>query len=212
MKAIVALVTTVYGLSIALSLVVGFTAEPRKLIALGWLSMLLPAVSVLVIYITMNGGPRIRWDHIPYRYVALAIFLTPTVLQAVILPLTIVLQGGVQSQEWLTLRPDGLYHTPAARGWGAVTFQGLLERLLLNAAVGLAIVSFRGGRSRNQVIEPGCFPTARSNGHPARSSCHCDIIWALGHVPFQLSCIQHVDGVSPVKLASMIPFGMFAAV
>jgi len=37
------------------------------------------------------------------------------------------------------------------------------------------------------------------------------IIWALWHIPFQLSGIQHIDGVSPVNLALTLPFGIFAA-
>ena len=37
------------------------------------------------------------------------------------------------------------------------------------------------------------------------------IIWALWHVPFQLSGIQHIDGVSPMKLALTIPLGAMAA-
>lgn len=36
------------------------------------------------------------------------------------------------------------------------------------------------------------------------------IIWALWHVPFELSGILHIDGVSPVKLALTIPFGTTA--
>jgi hypothetical protein len=119
--------------------------------------MLLQAVSVLVIYIAMNEGPRLRWDHIPYRYVALAMFLIPTVLQAVILPLTIVLQGGVQWQEWLTPRPDGLYQTPAARGWGAVTFQGLLERPCSMPSLGWQLHPFMAAVRGTRLSSPVAF-------------------------------------------------------
>ncbi len=34
------------------------------------------------------------------------------------------------------------------------------------------------------------------------------IIWGFWHVPFQLSGIQHIDGVSPVRLALLAPFGI----
>jgi hypothetical protein len=37
------------------------------------------------------------------------------------------------------------------------------------------------------------------------------VIWALWHVPFQLSGIQHIDGVSPVRLAVGFPLGIVAA-
>jgi membrane protease YdiL (CAAX protease family) len=36
------------------------------------------------------------------------------------------------------------------------------------------------------------------------------VIWAIWHVPFQLSGIQHSDGVSPVRLALSIPLGIAA--
>jgi membrane protease YdiL (CAAX protease family) len=36
-------------------------------------------------------------------------------------------------------------------------------------------------------------------------------IWALWHVPFQLSGIQHIDGISPPTLAVYISFGIFAS-
>jgi membrane protease YdiL (CAAX protease family) len=37
------------------------------------------------------------------------------------------------------------------------------------------------------------------------------IVWALWHIPFELSGILHIDGVSPMKLAVTIPFGTAAA-
>jgi membrane protease YdiL (CAAX protease family) len=37
------------------------------------------------------------------------------------------------------------------------------------------------------------------------------VIWGLWHVPFQLSGIQHIDGVSPTRLASGFSFGIIAA-
>ena len=37
------------------------------------------------------------------------------------------------------------------------------------------------------------------------------IIWALWHVPFHLSGIQHIDGVSPLRLALSLPLGTMAA-
>jgi membrane protease YdiL (CAAX protease family) len=37
------------------------------------------------------------------------------------------------------------------------------------------------------------------------------IIWALWHVPFELSGIQHIDGISPLRLAIGFPVGILAA-
>lgn len=36
-------------------------------------------------------------------------------------------------------------------------------------------------------------------------------IWRLWHVPFQLSGIQHIDGISPTRLALTLPIGIAAA-
>jgi membrane protease YdiL (CAAX protease family) len=37
------------------------------------------------------------------------------------------------------------------------------------------------------------------------------VIWALWHVPFQLSGVQHIDGISPARLASTLPVGIMIA-
>ena len=37
------------------------------------------------------------------------------------------------------------------------------------------------------------------------------IIWALWHVPFELSGTLHIDGVSPMRVALTVPFGTTAA-
>jgi uncharacterized protein len=37
------------------------------------------------------------------------------------------------------------------------------------------------------------------------------IVWTLWHIPFELSGILHIYGVSPMKLAVTMPFGTMAA-
>ena len=172
--------------------------------------MFLPSVSVLIVNLAMNEPPRIRWDHFPLRYLPVALFLIPGVLHAVMLPLLATVEGGVQWQDWLTLQPDGLYHTPMSRGWGNLTIQGLVGRIVLNAVVGLAIVSFLaffeeiGWRA-------WLLPRLRGRIGARRAAVATAIIWALWHVPFQLSGILHIEGVSPIKLALTLPLGTMAA-
>jgi CAAX protease family protein len=211
MKAIVAFVATAYGLSVVLSLVVGLTGgHESSLIGLGYLSMFLPAVSVLVVNFAMHEPPRLRWDRFPPRYLPVAFFLIPGVFHAVMLPLMTIVEGGVQWQEWLTPQPDGLYHTPISRGWGTLTIQGLVGHIVFNAVIGLAIVSFLaffeevGWRA-------WLVPRLRDRMGARRAEVATAIIWALWHVPFQLSRIQHIDGVSPMKLAFTLPLGNVAA-
>src|SRR4051794_35803967 len=143
MKAILAFVGTAYALSIALSLLVGLTGGYESpIIGLRYLSMFLPAVSVLVVSAAMKEPPHVRWDNFPLPYVPIAVFLIPVVMHATMLPVMVNLEGGWQWQDWLTPQSDGLYHTPASRGWGALTAQGLAGRIIINALAGLIVASF----------------------------------------------------------------------
>lgn len=138
MKPILVFVATAYALSIALSLVVGLTGgHESALIGLAYLSMFLPAVSVVIVSATMNEPPRVRWNHFPPRYLPIALFLIP-----------VVQHGGV------ALYGDGARRNTAAGladtaerrslSYGSFTRMvcgndpGLLGRIALNAVVGLA--------------------------------------------------------------------------
>jgi len=210
MKAIVAFVGAAYGLAIALSLLIGLTGGHQSpLIAVGYLSMILPAIAVLIVSVAMNEPPRVQWDRFDLMYLPAALFLMPIVLHAVMLPLMAAANGGVPWQDWLTPGRDGLYHAPASRGWGALTAQGLVGHMLINAVVGLAVVSFLaffeeiGWRA-------WLLPRLRDRVGARRAVVLTAIIWALWHVPFALSGIQHIDGVSPLRLALTLPFGTLA--
>jgi hypothetical protein len=56
----------------------------------------------------------------------------------------------------LTIQPDGLYHSPASRGWADLTATGLGVRILLNAFVGVTVVSVLA-LFEESVGEDGCF-------------------------------------------------------
>jgi membrane protease YdiL (CAAX protease family) len=206
-NAIVAFVATAYALSIALSLIVALTGGyGGPLIGLRYLSMFLPAIAVLVAASATHEKPRVRSDFLPLRYVPVALFLVPFVMHAVMVP-AMAVTGGLQWQDWLTPQSDGLYYTPASRGWGTLTLQGLAGRIVLNAIGGLAVASFLsffeeiGWRA-------WLLPRLHDRMGPRSAVVLTAIIWALWHVPFQLSGTQHIDGVSPVKLALTFPFGI----
>jgi membrane protease YdiL (CAAX protease family) len=143
------------------------------------------------------------------RYLAVALFLIPAVLHAVMLPAMAALGGGLRWQEWLTPHADGLYHAPASRGWGTLTAQGLAGHIVVNAIVGLLMVSFLA------VFEEigwraWLLPRLADRLGFRLGTVFTSFIWAIWHVPFQLSGIQHIDGISPVNLALSIPFGIMA--
>ena len=211
MSVILVFVAIAYAASIALSLIVGLTGGyESSLIGLRWLSMFLPAISVLIVSTKLNEHPRVNWERFPLRYLPVAVFLIPGVLHAVGLPMSIALQGPLQWQDWLTPQPDGLYHTPASRGWGVITVQGLVRRLVLNALVGLIIASFMsffeeiGWRA-------WLLPRLMERMTIRRAVILTSVIWAFWHLPFQLSGIQHIDGVSPAKLAVSMPVSIIVA-
>ena len=202
---------TAYALSVALSLLIGLTGgHESALIALSYLSMFLPAIAVLFATSAMNEAPRVRWNSFPMRFLPVALFLIPGVLHAVMLPLMGRIDGGVQWQDWLTQAADGLYHAPASRGWSALTIQGLVAHIVLNAVVGLIVVS-----SLAFFEEVGwrawLLPRLVDRIGARRAVVATSIIWALWHVPFQLSGIQYVEGMSPLGLPLTIVPGTMAA-
>ncbi len=77
-----------YAFSVALSLLIGLTGGYRsRWIGLGYLSMLFPAVSVLITNALMRYKRRaIGWDRFPVEYLPLALFLMPLVMHAAMLP------------------------------------------------------------------------------------------------------------------------------
>jgi membrane protease YdiL (CAAX protease family) len=203
-------VATAYALPIALSLVVGLTGgHESRLIGLAYLSMFLPAISVVVLHSTMGAAPRVDWDRFPLRYLPAALFIIPVVVQGIALPM-LAAHGRIEWPDWFTPQADGLYHTPDSRGWGVVTLPRLVARMILNAVVGLAANSFMaffeeiGWRAW---LLPRLWDRIGARGAVIATS----VIWALWHTPFQLSGIQHIDGISPARLALAMPFGIFTA-
>ena len=212
MSAIVVFVSTTYSLALVLSVVVGLTGGHESAIARAvyFSSTFLPAAAVLIATKTLNEGPRIQWDKFPLRYLPVALFLIPGVLHVVTLPLLVALEGHIPWQDWLKPQADGLYHTPLSRGWGVLTVEGLASRIVVNAVVGLLIVSaftfFEEIGWRAWLL-----PRLRDRLGSRAAVVVTAIIWALWHVPFQLSGVQHIDGVSPVRLALTLPAGIMIA-
>lgn len=211
MKAIIAYTGIAYGLSVALSLLVGLTGgHDSKILGLGYLSMFLPAVAVSFVYLAWKEPPLVSAGHSLLRYFLLALFLMPCVLHMAMLPTMVFIKGGLSWQDWLRPQLDGLYHTPPSLAWGNLTMLALLGRIIFNALIGLSVVSFMaffeeiGWRA-------WLLPRLKDRLGARLAVVVVAIIWALWHVPFELSGILHIDGVSPIKLALVVPPGTFAA-
>jgi membrane protease YdiL (CAAX protease family) len=211
MQAISAYIALVYGLSIALSVLIGLSGgHESRLIGLSYLSMFLPAIAVALVYAATKEAPLVCWRCFRWSYLPMALFLMPAVLHLTMLPIMAAINGVLQWQDWLTPGSDGLYYTPLPRGWGTLTIQGLVGHIVLNALVGLAVVSFMaffeeiGWRA-------WLLPRLVDRLGPRRAVVAVAILWALWHVPFELSGIQHINGVSPIKLAWVVPPGTMAS-
>jgi CAAX protease family protein len=210
-RPILVFVAIAYALSIALSLLIGLTGGHRsRWIALGYVSMLIPAVSVLATNAVVRDeqGP-IDWGRFPWRYLPVALFLTPLVMHAAMLPAALALDR-LHWEDWLTPAADGLYHTPAARGWGVLTLAGLVGRIALNAIAGLIVVSilavFEEIGWRGWLL-----PRLIRRSGRRRAVVICSIIWAIWHVPYALAGILHLDGVPLEWTVLVAPVGIFGS-
>ncbi|MGH9573565.1 MAG: CPBP family intramembrane glutamic endopeptidase [Candidatus Acidiferrales bacterium] len=212
LEAVILYVLIAYSFSILLSLIVGFTGGYQsKLIGLGYLSMFLPAIAVLIVS-TITGefiSCRIgRGSSFPYWLFAL--FFMPLVMHAAMLPWAMHLEGELPWQGWLSRAADGLYHTPESRGWGVLTAPGLATHVAINAIVGAAVVSvlaFFEEIGWRAWLLPRLVPRLGARGAVIATS----VIWAIWHIPYALSGIQHLEGISAAKAAAVLPIGIFAS-
>src|SRR5262245_25653069 len=92
---------------------------------LGLASMFLPTIAALTVGAMTNEKVTIDWRRFPVSYAPIALLLMPVALHAIML-LRMTAAGPLPWQDWLTPQPDGLYHSPASRGWGVLTAGGLV--------------------------------------------------------------------------------------
>jgi membrane protease YdiL (CAAX protease family) len=130
-------------------------------------------------------------------------------MHAVMLP-TAALLGGLHWQDWLTRRADGLFYTPASRGWGVLTPAGLAGHLAMNAVVGVIIVSilafFEEVGWRAWLL-----PRLVNRMGARRAVVTSAVIWAFWHTPYALSGIHHLDGIPIALTAVVLPIGTVGA-
>jgi membrane protease YdiL (CAAX protease family) len=210
-RSILVYIAIAYAQSLALSLMIGLTGGYRsRWIGLGYLSMLIPAISVQITKAAMREKQgSTGWRGFSLRYLPLALFLMPLVMHAAMLPVAAAL-GTLRWEDWLTTGADGLYHTPPARGWGILTPAGLAERIALNAIAGLIVVSalalFEEVGWRGWLL-----PRLIDRMTKSRAVMVTSVVWAIWHVPYALAGIQHLDGVPAGWAALVVPLGIFGS-
>ncbi len=201
MNAIICFVAVSYTLSIGLSLLVGLTGgSDSQLIGFGYAAMFFPAMALVIVRSATGARLRIDWERLPLKYVPVALFLMPLVMHAAMLPAAIALEGGLGELHW-QLPP----------GWGDVTPIELAGHLVINAIVGVIIVSVLaffeeiGWRAwlQPQLVERGLGVRGAILTTAAIST--------LWHVPYALSGIHHLAGASASRAAVAIAIGIFGA-
>jgi uncharacterized protein len=203
--AVLVFLAIAYGLSIALSLVVGLTGgyQSRFVFGFGVVSMFVPAVAILIVDSTMQEKVwSFGWRRFPLKYLPLALLLMPVVMHAVMLPVATTLWGRLPWEDWLTPQADGLYHTPASRNWGVLTTLGLVGHIAMNAGMGVTINStlafFEEVGWRAWML-----PRLVGRWGARRAVFVAAVIWAFWHTPYALSGIHHLDGI-PIAITAVI--------
>ena len=210
-RAIVAYVIIAYALSSAFGVVGWMTGGHQSPVVflLGVAAMIAPTAAALIVRSRFDEDVRIDWRRLPLKYLAVALFLMPGTLQAIMLT-RMSLAGPLPWQAWLTPQTDGLFYSPESRGWGVLTTEGLVARMALNAVTGLVVASilavFEEIGWRGWLL-----PRLAERVGDRLGIVLTSIIWAGWHVPFGLSGIHHIEGMSPMEVALGVPVGVAAS-
>ncbi|MEM7531512.1 MAG: CPBP family intramembrane glutamic endopeptidase [Chloroflexota bacterium] len=144
-------------------------------------------------------------------WLLVALFMIPLAIHLVALPVTALRNNNQLPWEiWMTPAEDGLYHTPEGRGWGALTKGQLINRLVLNAVVGLIAVSifaFFEEIGWRAWMQPRLVELYGMRSGILMGA----VIWALWHTPFALSGIHHINGVPVWAMAFCSLIGLTGA-
>ena len=131
-----------YSLGILLSVFIGFTGgHTSRFINLGYASMFIPAIAVLLMMYVFKSPLIIHSKKISFTLLLLAIFLMPLVIHATCLPvLYFSNNNSLPWQSWLRSN-NSLYYTSGDHAWGTLTLPELILRIFFNAITGLIVVS-----------------------------------------------------------------------
>ena len=204
-------VTLAFAMSMGFSWLVATTGGPASpYVPYALVSMFFPAIAMIVTRVMTGEKLNIKWARFPLRYVPVALLLIPVATHAVMLATLYAIDGAIHWQAWLTPASDGLYHAPDSRGWGALTEQALIQRVALNALVGVAVVSVFA--FFEEVAWRAWFlPRLAMSAGPTTAIFAVAALWALWHVPYALSGIHTVEGTPAERLALIMPVGHLGA-
>jgi len=141
---------------------------------------------------------QLDWKKFPVAWVLPALFLIPVTIHAVCLPLDAWLNNNrLPWQSWLTPGADGLYHTPPSRGWGDLSLPGLMFRIFINALIGLITISVLAF-FEEIAWRVWLLPRLINKFNVQKGLVLSAIIFAVWHLPYDLSDIHYLQGVRVV--------------
>jgi len=173
--------------------------------------MFIPAIAVLLMTNVFKAPvDKFDWNKLPLKWIIPALLLMPVVIHAVCLPLVSFLNNGsLPWQTWLHADNNGLYHAPIDKGWGTLTKSELVIKIVVNAIVGVIIVSvlafFEEIGWRVWML-----PRLVKRFNAKKGIIIGSLVWALWHVPFIISGISYIDNVS-LYATLLVPIGTFGA-
>ncbi len=210
-KHLIIFITINYTLSILLSLFMGLTGgHESRFISLGYISMFIPAIAVLIMTAVFKTALNVDWQRFPVKWILPALFLMPVVIHVVCLPILAFLNNGsLPWQSWLKPDNNDLYYAPPEKGWGVLTNSEFIFRIIINAIAGVVIVSvlaiFEEIGWRAWML-----PRLIKKFNVKKGILTGAFIWALWHVPFILSGISYIDNI-PMYATLLVPIGTFGA-
>jgi membrane protease YdiL (CAAX protease family) len=211
-KGAVAFIGLSYLASVTVSLVVYFTGGQNSNLAqaMGLAVMLTPALIVLLL-----GAFGIADAHdpgfqtFPLKFVLIGIFVPVVVSHLALFTGALLESGRIPWSEWTRGGSDGLFHPPAVLNFGySLTGTALALKFAVKLLVGLAIVTFFalgeeiGWRGFLQ-------PRLIKESSPGRGIIITALLWAGWHIPYAISGIDYVPGVSVWQMATLMPLGIF---
>lgn len=205
-------IASTFLLSLLLSLlvhVIGFEDAWLGLVRIS--AMLIPAIGVLVMIIFKDPPKNVGWTRFPPMWLLPALFLLPLAIHLVALPLVAFLnEMTIPWQPWLVPDAEGIFHAPASRGWGDLTLTQLIKHIVINALVGIIVVSmlafFEEIGWRVWML-----PRLMDRWGQDMGVLLSAVIWALWHLPFVVGGLNVIPEVPIYAMLILYPVGLVGA-
>lgn len=199
-----------FGLSVILSIATGATGGAKsKITRFALIAFFFPAIAVLIMTFGFDSPIEdAGWGRFPVSWLPVALFVFPLAIHLVALPVqAFINNNSIPWMKWLTPGEDGLYHTPKGN---TLTKWGLAGQLLVNAVVGIVLVSFFA--FFEEIGWRVWLLPRLIDAFDVRTAVFLSaIIWSLWHVPFVFGGIQRIEGVPTATMLILYPLGLVGA-